>query len=368
MLKSLRRLLLGGIASLSKAQLRQQKQLTKVMLGSKPRKTRKSSSKPTRKANATKAAHTTTPLPGRWINSWYNSATDDLRPPYQRLGYKLYLPKHPASMPLLVMLHGCEQNADDFAEGTRMNRLAAEKGFAVLYPQQALRRHSQRCWPWYERHVQEGGGEVPLIMGAINKVLAQYNLDATRVYVAGISAGAAIAHILALHYPERIAAVGLHSCPVYGAGNGKLSALMVMQGGTLRGGSGTMAEALVRLGETLRMPAILLQGHADKVVRPINQQQLVQQFMTLNQLQETDARQTVFKRSGRGRNAQGYQIDDYVVRRKLLLRVCRISELGHAWSGGDGTIKYHADNGPDASKLMWDFFTRHRRAAPRQSM
>jgi poly(hydroxyalkanoate) depolymerase family esterase len=245
-----------------------------------------------------------------------------------------------------------------------MNMLAEEKGFAVLYPQQALHRHSQRCWPWYEKDVQEGGGEVPLIMGAIRKVLPQYNLDPTRVYVAGISAGAAMAHILALHYPEHIAAVGLHSGPVYGAGNGKLTALMVMQGGGAPGYSSAMTQAQLRLGDTLRMPAILIQGHADKVVRPINQHQLTQQFMVLNQLQNTDARPTVLKRSGRGRKAQSYQIDDYVVRRKLLLRVCRVSELGHAWSGGDGTIKFHAGSGPEASKLMWDFFARHRRSPP----
>ncbi|MDR3428214.1 PHB depolymerase family esterase [Silvimonas sp.] len=374
MLKGLKRLLLGGIASMSTAQLRQQKQLTKALLGGgKRRKSRKSSpssltAKPLRNKgkSAASTSQATASLAGQWITSWYNASIDHQCLPYQRLGYKLYLPKHHRGGPLLVMLHGCGQTANDFALGTRMNALAEKKGFAVLYPQQSLRRHSQRCWPWYERNVQEGGGEVPLIMGAIGTILTQYSLDPSRVYVAGISAGAAMAHILALHYPEQIAAVGLHSGPVYGAGNGKLTALMVMQGGSVAGGNGAMAEALVRFGETLRMPAILLHGHADKMVRPINQQQLVQQFMALNQLQNADVRPSVLKRSGRGRKAHSYQIDDYVVRRKLLLRVCRVSELGHAWSGGDGTIKYHAGNGPDASKLMWDFFARHRRTPLRR--
>ncbi|GGP18903.1 extracellular catalytic domain type 1 short-chain-length polyhydroxyalkanoate depolymerase [Silvimonas iriomotensis] len=370
MLKSLKRLMLGGIASMSKAQLRQQKQLTRILLGPKRRKSRKSpaSATTTRPARPSKkpatASSAATSLPGKWSTSWFHTTSLDQPLSYQRLGYKLYLPRQHKDAPLLVMLHGCGQNANDFALGTRMNLLAGQKGFAVLYPQQALHRHSQRCWPWYDKSVQEGGGEVPLIMGAIQKVLAQHGLDPARVYVAGISAGAGMAHILALHYPHQIAAVGLHSGPVYGAGNGKLTALMVMQSGSVHGTSSAMAPAQLRLGTALRMPAILIQGHADKVVRPINQHQLVQQFMTLNQLQSSDARPTVLKRSGRGRKAQSYQIDDYVVRRKLLLRVCRVSELGHAWSGGDGTIKFHADHGPDASKLMWDFFARHRRAQP----
>ena len=350
MLKGLSRLWWRGVKQIGKAQKRQNKNLMKSLLAlpAKPPKPRAA----TKIAVAKKAAFIkkavvakksfaakknpprirTMPdrLAGRWLSSYYNSYTDDATLPARRMQYWLYLPQRETTsgLPLLVMLHGCDQTAVEFAQGSRMNRLAEEKGFAVLYPQQSLKSHPQRCWPWYELAVQEGGGEVGMIAGCIDKVLQQHGLDMSRVYVAGLSAGAAVAHILALTFPNGFAAVGLHSGPVFGAGHSRMGAYAVMQGGSVQAGN----HAMEKFAGLPVMPAILLQGGADKVVRPVNQMQLADQFRTLNHLGPESAVPVVRKAGG---NGNACEIRDFRVGRRLLLRVCEIDGLGHAWSGGD---------------------------------
>ena len=133
------------------------------------------------------------------------------------LHYRLCLPKPtPSGLPLIVMLHGCQQNAADFAQGTRMNAHAAKHGFAVLYPEQSLRVHPHRCWRWYAQDAQKGEGDVAAVASLIQEILETHPIDPQRVYVCGISAGAALAHLLALTHPELIAAVALHAAPVSG--------------------------------------------------------------------------------------------------------------------------------------------------------
>lgn len=374
-LKSLNRLWWRGVKRISKTQQSQGKKLVKSLLAPapKPPRSRTSSPKPpTSTAFVAPAAGSVLkidemrhPLPGKWLLSYYNSSLDGGKMHARRMSYWLYLPDRVSTsgLPLVVMLHGCDQTATQFAQGTRMNRLAEEKGFAVLYPQQSLRGHPLRCWPWYEKPIQSGGGEVQLIAGTIDKVVQQYALDLTRIYVAGLSAGAAMAHIMALTYPHRIAAVGLHSSPVFGAGHTRMGAYAVMQRGSIMASGSAIREASKRLGGLPKIPAILVHGQADKVVRPINQAQLAQQFRILNRLGPESAAPIVLKSAARGRGNPGnpYQIQDYFAGRKLLLRVCEILHLEHAWSGGDCTLQYNACNGPDASKMMWEFFARHRR-------
>ena len=174
----------------------------------------------------------TAPPPGKWLAAHYAPLPELGQLPGRRLPYFLYLPEKAPSAamrsrgrPLLVMLHGCEQSATQFADGTRMNRLAERKGYAVLYPQQSLRSHARRCWKWYDKLTQEGGGDVRLIVGAIEQVAARYAIDRARIYICGISAGAGMAHIVALNHPHLFAALGLHSGPVFGAGHNLIGAL-----------------------------------------------------------------------------------------------------------------------------------------------
>ena len=305
---------------------------------------------------------TIVPPPGQWI-------TGSLA----HVDYWLYLPRAvPDSVaqhgwPLVVMLHGCHQSASDFAEGTRMNRLAEDKGYAVLYPQQSVRVHAQRCWRWYDRDTQQGGGETAVLADLINAVRMTFPIDRSRIYACGLSAGAGMAAVLGLNHPELIAAIGLHSSPVFGVGHSQIGALRVMRHGAPMTCDAAIVGVLERrpaLPAMPSMPAILIQGADDQVVRPVNQQHLARQWLQLHGLPAGPASRVTVKPAGRSGGRTAHEFHDYLVGRKLVLRVARIAGLGHAWSGGDPTLKFNAKAGPDASRMVLEFFGRHRRLAP----
>ena len=305
--------------------------------------------------------------PGKWLTSRVESAANG-----RRMSYWLYLPSQvpeealASGLPLIVMLHGCHQTATQFAQGSRMNAWAERKGYAVLYPQQLVSNQAQRCWKWYDRATQEGGGDVPTIISMIAQVAGAYRIDRSRIYVAGISAGAGMANILALNHPHLFAAVGLHSGPVFGAGHSTVGALGVMQhGGGLRADL-AVREVLARHGKFPGMPTILIAGEGDSVVWPINQIQLARQGLAFNGLAPDAAAKITHKAQGasarRTARNNAHRIDDFYSGRKLLLRVARIDALDHAWSGGDPALKFNAKAGPDATRMMLEFFARHQRA------
>lgn len=299
------------------------------------------------------------PATGKWLASHVTALGEPgTLGPVRRMSYWLYVPDNASGpLPLIVMLHGCEQTATLFAQGTRMNQLAEKAGFAVVYPQQSLSAHSHRCWKWYDRATQHGGGDVPLIMDVVRKVQARYPIDAARIYIGGISAGAAMAHIVALNHPGLFAAVGLHSGPLFGAGHNALGALAVMQHGADHRLAGAVEEVLARQPVLPALPTLLIQGTHDTVVRPVNQEQLARQVRLLNGLPD-DARTAVTRKSARG---LAYEVRDVYQGRKLMLRVASIERLAHAWSGGDGRLQYNSAEGPDASRMMLQFFKQHRR-------
>jgi poly(hydroxyalkanoate) depolymerase family esterase len=267
------------------------------------------------------------PAQGQWLRSFHLELADGLAPP-RRMDYWLFVPSRPASeqkkpMPLVVMLHGCTQTANDFAQGTRMNALAQRKGFAVLYPQQLATVDHNRCWHWHLRATQQGGGEVRWVVGAIEKVMKSWPIDASRVYVAGLSAGAALAQIVALRHPNLIAAVGLHSAPVFGTVDSRMGAFSAMQ----HGSSHSLVKAVDDMAlspEFPGMPAILVQGDADKVVRSVNLMQLAQQFRLVNHLGDAAtpaiAKQVAARLTGRSPR-HGYEVLDYVAGRTSQVRV-----------------------------------------------
>lgn len=377
MLKVFNRLWLKGIKRIGKIQKSQTRKMVKNLFApaaakrpaSKVLKTtvQKSSANDSRvKPGRPTTDESARQLPGKWLSSYVDMPPDNGKLISRRMRYWLYVPNRDPSvdLPLVVMLHGCSQTAAQFAQGTRMNQLAEENGFAVLYPQQSLRGHPQRCWPWYEKFVQNGGGEIKMIAGAIDKVAHQYAIDNTRIYVAGLSAGAAMAHIMSLIYPHRIAAVGLHSGPVFGAGHTVMGAYAVMQSGSAKASREAISDMLKIDGAFPKIPAILLHGAADKVVRPINLGQLAQQFRILNQLSAENATPVVSKMARRGKKpGNSYQTQDYFINKKSFLKICEIQNLEHAWSGGDCSLPWNACDGPDASKLIWDFFAQHQRVS-----
>ena len=318
---------------------------------------------------ASTAAEVSLAAGGSWTRSYFLSLEVDARMAPRRMSCRLFIPDAAGSvtvaqraLPLVVMLHGCEQTASEFAGGTRMNRLAVRHGFAVLYPEQSASAHAQRCWPWYQRVFQHGGHEVAMAAGMIEKAIARHGFDPTRVYVAGLSAGAAMAQTLALRRPDLIAAVASHSGPVFGVADSRMSALSVMQHGA-RNSLQPILDLQHERPDFPGMPALILQGAHDNIVRPVNARQLVEQFRVLNDL-PASASEPVLERAARGKN-DAFRIDDFRKGRQLLVRLCEVAHLGHAWSGGDASLRYNAALRPDASALMWDFFKRHRRLGPR---
>lgn len=304
--------------------------------------------------------------PGAWLAGQYLPGWTPGQPAVARMRYWLYVPQHMPDdvarhgWPLVVMLHGCQQSAQQFADGTRMNALAEAKGYAVLYPQQPAGLHAHGCWRWYDRSAQQGDGETALLAGLVGDVCGRYRIDRRRIYACGLSAGAGMAAVLALNHPDLIAAVGLHSGPMFGAGHGPVGALQVMQHGAPLRADAAIADVLQRRAMP-PLPALLIQGEDDRVVHPVNQDLLAQQWLQLNGLPAGAATRVAARPAGRGGSRNAHTIHEYLAGRKVLLRVVRIAGLGHAWSGGDPALKYNEKAGPDASRMMLDFFGRHRR-------
>ena len=383
MARSLSRLWLKNLRSLGKAQ-RAQERLLKRLAPKPARRPVARKAKPAKQASPPSSLNTALvarlrPGPprtalaaasGTWQKGYSSGvpATGPASSSVRRLLYWLYLPANPAqaALPLVVMLHGCQQSATDFATATRMNRLAERKGFAVLYPQQSVAGDAHRCWPWYKRTLQRGEGEVQVVTGLIAQVQQRHGLDAARTYVAGLSAGAALATLLALRHPQAIAAVGLHSAPVFATVDSALAAYRVMQRGA---GQAHLAVAQ-HMADTRPfpsgLPAIVIHGDRDSVVRRVNAGQLTQQLEIVNRALLTrlePIRRSVAARDTGRSPRRAWTSTTYYAGRKPQLVLCEVAGLGHEWSGGDDSVKFSARSGPDASAMLWAFFARHQRPA-----
>ncbi len=269
--------------------------------------------------------------------------------------FKLYIPPHAGSrpLPLVVMLHGCTQHPDDFAAGTGMNALAREQGCFVLYPAQSQQMNPQRCWNWFKHtHQQRDRGEPALIAGMVRAVMAAHAIDPARVYVAGLSAGGAMAAILGATYPELFAAVGVHSGLAAGAATDLPSALGAMQSGAARtapGGAGQAASG---------MPTIVFHGDGDTTVHPANGRQVIAASVgpdATGQVAPPPAGSASTRRATRTlyRGADGRPVAEHWA----------IHGAGHAWAGGRAAGSYTDPQGPDASTEMLRFFREHPRPA-----
>ena len=290
-----------------------------------------------------------------------------------KLAYGLYVPsaeKRISPMPLVIMLHGCEQDAHAFAAGTRMAELAERHGFAVLFPEQSKSAHAHRCWHWYEKPAQDGAGEARDLVDMIDSLVTYHVFDRRRIYIAGLSAGAAMAAIVSIRYPELIAAVGLHSGMSFGTASSALAGVTLMRRGAIASVERALAHS-IDLSRFPGLPAIIIHGDADDVVRPSNRDQLLTQFMLLNRLDRKQsvmpadcaerAIKTVRSAHGASPRKYAYQLRDLYSGDTLLVRDCEVEGLGHAWSGGLARLAFNDARGPDASKMMWEFFKAHAR-------
>jgi poly(hydroxyalkanoate) depolymerase family esterase len=278
--------------------------------------------------------------------------------------YELYVPagyRPGTAMPLVVALHGCTQTADKFRQLTRFDALADAKGFIVVYPEQPSSKNYLSCWNWFQQqHMQRGAGEPSLIAGLTAQVQQQYTVDPHRIYVTGLSAGGAMAEVMAATYPDVYAAVGVGSGCEYGAGAacaGYQSADPEQAG----------RQAYQAMGSHARqVPFMVVHGDADTTVPPINGQQLVREDLVEADLADDGVEngsvpktptQVVDAQVAGGRSytvshysdGRGHELGEYVV----------VHGMGHAWSGGDPSQQYADPTGPDESAAMYAFFMSH---------
>jgi poly(hydroxyalkanoate) depolymerase family esterase len=262
--------------------------------------------------------------------------------------YKLFIPSRRAGnpLPLLVMLHGCLQDPEDFALGTRMNAIAEEQHIFVLYPEQSEAANQTRCWNWFNAANQlRDQGEPSIIAGMTHEVIRSYNIDVRRVYIAGMSAGGAMAAIMAATYSDLYAAVGIHSGVPYGAAQNFMAAITAMKNGAAIG---------ARL-PSESIPLIVFHGDQDVMVNPRNGAQLVSQWLggpAPNRREETST-----ARAGQG---NGRAFTRTVYRDGAGRAVAEnwlVHDAGHAWSGGGSAGSFADSAGPDASREMVRFFS-----------
>ena len=278
--------------------------------------------------------------------------------------YRMYVPPHvPDSdpLPLVVMIHGCKETAEEFERGTRMNDIADRDGFAVLYPDQATFANIRRCWNWFEPNTAAGNGECAIILEMIVEASKHAELDRGRVYVAGMSSGGALAGLLAYHHPDVFAAVAVHSGLPPMMPPSAAAAISAMEKG-VRVDPEALAESYWNTHEVSPPPLIILHGNEDKRVTERNATGLLRVW---EKLFETAPLAGQLAREEREfaatESARAYSQIDMQRDGRIVIRSLRIHGLEHAWSGGDPELPFNDANGPNASVAIWKFFERQRR-------
>lgn len=293
--------------------------------------------------------------------------------------YRVYVPhglRRTTKAPLVLALHGCGQSALDFAAGTRFNQLADKRGFVVVYPEQPVAHNGQRCWNWFRpAHQFRSQGEPAILAGIVRRVIQDTGLcriDPERIYVAGLSAGGAMAVVLAATYPDLFAAVGVHSAPPYRSASDPANAVAAMQGRA-------MQPPLEATATRAMPPMIVFQGTLDGTVRPVNARRVADQWLAY---QAHDARRgparhlgsagpvggprvsvTSPARPSSARSRRGFTVSRWYSGGLKVLEVWVVDGLGHAWSGGSVKGSYADARGPRATTEMWKFFGAHRLSA-----
>ena len=265
--------------------------------------------------------------------------------------YRLYRP--PAlqpgeQLPLLVMLHGCGQDAAGFAASTRMNALARRERFLVLYPEQDRLASAQRCWNWYDTRSGRAHGEVALIMSAIDQVCLLYPVDSARIALAGLSAGASMAALLATRHPDRFQALVMHSGIAPGVADSTATALAAMRGQRL---------PVPRVDPPAQVherwpPLLVIHGSRDPVVSPRHGPAVARQWA--DRAGATSGAPRAVQRGQR----HPQTVTDFKHQGRTVATLVDVARLGHAWSGGAASRPFSDPQGPDASRMAWAFVSR----------
>ena len=306
------------------------------------------------------------PKPGRFAagskfswNGWLG-ATSWVWPSRE---YLVYVPRGHSRWkrrPMLVLLHGCKQTPEEIATGTRITALADRNGWLVLLPRQTAKANPWRCWNWFETRTSAGHGEAAIVLAQVRAVRREFRAHPRRIFAAGMSAGGALTAILGMDTRQTFAGIFVHSGIASGAASGPLAALDVMRRGANTRYESIAAVARARNPASL-VPLCAIQGGRDNVVAEINAIQLVRQYLVRNgrleaaerppaELPAPDTETSQDIGGGRSVNTTDYRIGDRVV-----VRLVRVPELGHAWSGGDDSLSYNDAKPPDATAVLGEF-------------
>ena len=296
------------------------------------------------------------PLPGQLTSGSYTNSSGTLN-------YELYVPstyKAGTAVPLVVALHGCTETADVYRQLSGWDSLAQTKNFIVLLPQQSTSRNSQSCWNWFQQaDMQRGSGEPAMIAGMVSSVEQKYSVDAHRVYVAGFSAGGAMANVMGATYPDMFAAVGVGSGCEY---NG-----LPCVGKQGPPATTTGQQAYQAMGSHARvMPAIVFQGDSDDIVAPANAPLIVNEWLVTDNYASGGSATGSIPTSpasvsnGVSPGGQSYTVTKYDDGRgNDLIDYWLVHGMNHAWSGGSSSESYADPSGPNETAAMYTFFAAH---------
>ena len=292
--------------------------------------------------------------------------TAPLVPPVR--DYLVYVPRGHSRLrraPLVVLCHGCRETPEDIAALTRITERADREGWLVLLPRQLEGANAFGCWNWFDPNTSRGNGEAAIVAAQIVAVRRQYRARRERVWVVGLSAGAALAAVLGLRHPRLVRGVLAHSGLACGAASTPATALTVMRHGPDNDVARIADDARAAGGGTAEPVALLvIHGDGDDVVAPINGVGLVDQFLRFNAhaagrggyrpaaaLPPSDA----MAHEAASVEGHGARIDDWIAGGRVIVRHVTVEGLGHAWSGGDADHAFADPLGPDALELLARF-------------
>jgi len=302
---------------------------------------------------------------GDWVSGSASSSSGSRN-------YKLWVPSgydKRKSSPLVMMLHGCMQKPEDLAAISGLNEIADRNTFLVVYPEQTVEANPLRCWNWFDpKHQARDSGEPALLAAVVKQVQASNSIDANRVYIAGISAGAAMAVVMGVTYPDLFNGIGVCAGLEFKAGTSAETGLAAMK----QGGPDPKQQGLIAfkaIAENLpgkskqRMPVIVFQGDADPYVNSLNADQLINQWAKTNDYlddgKDNDSvkSQPASQTEGTLPGGHDFTRSIYTDRAgRLLMEKWMVKGLGHAWSGSPTAGPFGDPKGPNASLEMWRFF------------
>jgi poly(hydroxyalkanoate) depolymerase family esterase len=306
------------------------------------------------------------PAPGRWKSGKKTSLRGFLALlpfVWPRREYVLYLPRgftRWRRAPLYVFCHGCKQPPEDYAQGSRVAAHADAIGALILMPRQQDSANAYRCWNWFDSATMKGRGEAAIVAAMIRSVRRWYRADPRRIVVVGMSAGGALAAVIGLREPDLVRAVVVHSGLACGAAASAFTAIGVMQRGPETDVEAIATQA--REEDSPRVPLLAIHGEADSVVNVRNAVALVRQYLRFNAHPAVDSAIVskialpMADAEQRARvNERTTTTRDWRIGGALVVRYVTVTELGHAWSGGDDALPNNDPHGPDATELAIEF-------------